>query len=92
MPTPGTTRAPGSRTTTGLVLIALTGALGAQVLDAGGVHALARLPSLDELRGKLIGVLSERDIYWCESQKDVDPEVMSVAEAMKPPVAPLVCA
>ena len=37
--------------------VVIGGALGAQVLDAGGVHALARLPSLDELRGKLIGVL-----------------------------------
>jgi len=27
------------------------------VLDVGGVKALAELPSLDELRGKIVGVL-----------------------------------
>lgn len=31
--------------------------LGGNVLDAAGVEALSKLPSLDELRGKLIGVL-----------------------------------
>ena len=33
------------------------GALPGQVLDQAGVQELAALPSLDELRGKLIGVL-----------------------------------
>jgi large subunit ribosomal protein L10 len=33
------------------------GAMEATVLDASGVEALAKLPSLDELRGKLIGLL-----------------------------------
>lgn len=33
------------------------GVLGNQVLDAGGVKALATLPSLDELRAKLVGML-----------------------------------
>jgi len=33
------------------------GALGAKVLDQGMIESLAKLPSLDELRGKLIGVL-----------------------------------
>lgn len=33
------------------------GALGSQVLDPDGVKALATLPSLDELRGKILGVL-----------------------------------
>ena len=33
------------------------GGLGEQVLDAGGVTALARLPSLDELRGRLVGMI-----------------------------------
>jgi large subunit ribosomal protein L10 len=33
------------------------GALGSQELDSQGVAALASLPSLDELRGKLIGCL-----------------------------------
>jgi len=31
--------------------------MGEQVLDAKGVDALAKLPSLDELRGKIIGLL-----------------------------------
>ena len=31
--------------------------LGATVLDAKGVNSLADLPSLDELRGKLIGLI-----------------------------------
>lgn len=33
------------------------GAMGSQVLDVEGVKALASLPSLDELRGKLVGLL-----------------------------------
>ena len=33
------------------------GALGAQMLDPDGIKALATLPSLDELRGKLVGLL-----------------------------------
>ena len=37
--------------------VILGGAMGAQVLDATGVSSLASLPSLDELRGKLIGLI-----------------------------------
>lgn len=33
------------------------GAMGPQILDKSGVETLARLPSLDELRGKLVGLL-----------------------------------
>jgi large subunit ribosomal protein L10 len=33
------------------------GSMGGQLLDPNGVKALATLPSLDELRGKIIGVL-----------------------------------
>jgi large subunit ribosomal protein L10 len=33
------------------------GAMGKQLLDAEGIKALAALPSLDELRGKLVGLL-----------------------------------
>ena len=33
------------------------GALGEEVLDVEGVAALAKLPSLDELRGKIVGLL-----------------------------------
>ena len=34
------------------------GSMGAQVLDAEGVKALASMPSLDELRGRLVGLLN----------------------------------
>jgi large subunit ribosomal protein L10 len=39
-------------------LVILGGAMGASILDANGVKALAELPSLDELRAKLIGLLN----------------------------------
>lgn len=38
-------------------LVVLGGAMGQSVLDADGVKALASLPSLDELRGKLVGLI-----------------------------------
>ncbi len=38
-------------------LVIVGGSLGATVLDEAGVKALASMPSLDELRGKLIGLL-----------------------------------
>lgn len=34
------------------------GAMGSTVLDAEGVKALASLPSLDELRGKIVGLIA----------------------------------
>ena len=37
--------------------VILGGAMGTTVLDAKGVSALASLPSLDELRGKMIGLI-----------------------------------
>ncbi|EFL89952.1 50S ribosomal protein L10 [Ahrensia sp. R2A130] len=39
-------------------LVVLGGAMGSTALDANGVKALASLPSLDELRGKLIGMIT----------------------------------
>jgi len=39
-------------------LIVLGGGLEAETLDADGVKALASLPSLDELRGKIVGLLA----------------------------------
>jgi len=39
-------------------LIVVGGAMGEQKLDVDGVKALATLPSLDELRGKLVGLLN----------------------------------
>jgi large subunit ribosomal protein L10 len=38
-------------------LVVLGGALGSTNLDADGVKALAEMPSLDELRGKLLGMI-----------------------------------
>ena len=38
-------------------LVLLGGTMGATLLDADGVKALAELPSLDELRGKLVGLI-----------------------------------
>lgn len=39
-------------------LVVLGGAMGETILDQNGVKALAELPSLDELRGKLIGMIT----------------------------------
>jgi large subunit ribosomal protein L10 len=39
-------------------LVILGGAMGATSLDADGVKALATLPSLDELRAKLVGMIA----------------------------------
>jgi large subunit ribosomal protein L10 len=34
------------------------GSMGGQLLDANGIKALASMPSLDELRGKIVGLLN----------------------------------
>lgn len=39
-------------------LVVLGGTMGTTVLDANGVKALAELPSLDELRAKLVGMIN----------------------------------
>ena len=38
--------------------VILGGAMGETSLDAGGVEALAKLPSLDELRAKIVGMIN----------------------------------
>ena len=38
-------------------LVILGGSVGTTALDANGIKALATLPSLDELRGKIVGLL-----------------------------------
>lgn len=43
-------------------------------------HDIRHLPVLDG--GRLAGVVSQRDLYLIESLKDVDPEHVSVSEAM----------
>ena len=39
-------------------LVILGGVMGAEVLDAAAVKALAELPSLDELRGQIVGMIT----------------------------------
>ncbi len=39
-------------------LVVLGGAMGTESLDVNGIKALATLPSLDELRAKLVGMIS----------------------------------
>ena len=39
-------------------LVVLGGALGEEMLDVSGVQALASLPGLDELRAKIVGMIS----------------------------------
>jgi len=43
-------------------------------------HAIRHLPVLHG--GKLVGVLSQRDLHFIETLKDVDPEQVEVNEAM----------
>lgn len=38
--------------------VILGGSFGKTNLDAGGIEALAKLPSLDELRGRIVGMIS----------------------------------
>jgi len=44
-----------------------------------GKHRIRHLPVLDG--GKLIGILSDRDVRLVESFRDVDPELVTVEEA-----------
>lgn len=39
-------------------LVVIGGGMNETVLDASGVEALAKMPSLDELRGKIVGILN----------------------------------
>jgi acetoin utilization protein AcuB len=43
-------------------------------------HAIRHLPVLNG--GKLVGILSQRDLHFIETLKDVDPEKVRVSEAM----------
>jgi acetoin utilization protein AcuB len=44
-------------------------------------HKIRHLPILQE--GKLVGVVSQRDLYFLETLRDVIPEEVKVAEAMR---------
>ena len=47
-------------------------------------HHIRHLPVLHG--GKLVGVLSDRDLHLIETLRDVDPEKVTVEEAMSPHV------
>jgi acetoin utilization protein AcuB len=45
-------------------------------------HGIRHLPVLDS--GKLVGILSQRDLHLIETLRDVNPEQVEVSEAMTP--------
>ncbi len=47
-------------------------------------YRVRHLPVLDQ--GKLVGVLSQRDLFFVETLRDVDPAKVRVEEAMSPNV------
>jgi acetoin utilization protein AcuB len=47
-------------------------------------HSIRHLPVLHG--GKLVGLLSDRDLHLIETLRDVDPERVTVEEAMSPTV------
>jgi acetoin utilization protein AcuB len=47
-------------------------------------HRIRHLPVLEH--GKLVGVVSERDLHLLETLRDVDPNEVTVEEAMSPDV------
>jgi acetoin utilization protein AcuB len=47
-------------------------------------HQIHHLPVLHG--GKLVGVLSDRDLHLIETLRDVDPEKVTIEEAMSPTV------
>jgi large subunit ribosomal protein L10 len=62
-------------------LVILGGAMGRQVLDANGVKALASLPSLDELRAKLIGLLNAPATKIARTVKEPGAKLARVIQA-----------
>ena len=62
-------------------LVILGGAMGASVLDANGVKALADLPSLDELRAKLIGLLNAPATKIARTIKEPGAKLARVIQA-----------
>lgn len=62
-------------------LVILGGAMDATVLDAKGVKALADLPSLDELRAKLIGLLNAPATKIARTVKEPGAKLARVIQA-----------
>ena len=62
-------------------LVILGGAMGNNVLDANGVKALAELPSLDELRAKLIGLLNAPATKIARTVKEPGAKLARVIQA-----------
>jgi large subunit ribosomal protein L10 len=62
-------------------LVVLGGAMGKTVLDAKGVKALAELPSLDELRAKLIGLLNAPATKVVRTIKEPGAKLARVVQA-----------
>ena len=62
-------------------LVILGGAMGSTVLDANGIKALAELPSLDELRAKLIGLLNAPATKIARTIKEPGAKLARVIQA-----------
>ena len=62
-------------------LVILGGAMGKTVLDAKGVKALAELPSLDELRASLIGLLNAPATKIARTIKEPGGQLARVIQA-----------
>ena len=62
-------------------LVILGGAMGETVLDVDGVKALAELPSLDELRAKLIGLLNAPATKVVRTVKEPGAKLARVIQA-----------
>jgi large subunit ribosomal protein L10 len=62
-------------------LVILGGAMGNTVLDANAVKALAELPSLDELRAKLLGLLSAPATKIARTVKEPGAQLARVIQA-----------
>ena len=62
-------------------LVILGGAMGKTILDANGVKALAELPSLDELRAKIIGLLNAPATKIARTIKEPGAKLARVIQA-----------
>ena len=62
-------------------LVILGGAMGSNILDSASVKALADLPSLDELRAKLIGLLNAPATKIARTVKEPGAKLARVIQA-----------